>query len=151
MRETRLAFGSQSGFTLERNVRNFRPVIRVDRIYSRDTENTRLPPPRRHVAREIHYSERTPLRLQISNERGGSLWGPAPAMPADRHGQSLRPQATVSSPPQTRRSNARRSAACALAGPAAVRPPAPSREKDRKPYATLLVVVTRQYQYITIS
>lgn len=42
-------------------------------IRSRDTDNTALPPPKRHVSREMHFNERTPYRLPGKRERGGSL------------------------------------------------------------------------------
>jgi hypothetical protein len=42
-------------------------------IRSRDTENTSLPPPRRHVSREINFSKLTPNKLSVPLERGNPV------------------------------------------------------------------------------
>lgn len=42
-------------------------------IRSRDTENTSLPPPRRHASREINFSKLTPNKLSVPLERGNPV------------------------------------------------------------------------------
>lgn len=64
------------------NLTDEEKAVQWKRLYirGRDTDNTSLTSPHRHVSREIHFSEYTPIKLDIPAKKGGTLQGIATFM-----------------------------------------------------------------------